>query len=357
MSFASWWGRRGRRPDDELLRQLTQSSGGTQAGVSGAQANLADPQQLAGHLATLVLSSYLRDRRSDLFWRRLKTLGVLLLGAAGLAAALLSQAPAHLIDWPLGSLREKVGVIRIEGPIGAEGLASAAKILPVLERAFEDPGVKAIALQIDSPGGAAGEAERIYKGLERLRAKHGKPVTAVINNLGASAAYLIALHADRIVAGEYSMVGSIGAKITTWELYRAAQHLQVSPRTYASGELKNMLDPFEPPTPAGQRKAQALVDEIGATFAAKVKERRGAKLAAGVNYASGEVWTGAQARQLGLIDDIGTLDTIFADMRLAEFGPVRPRSVFAPEALSWVATVMEALTGSWNSAINVPQLR
>jgi protease-4 len=117
----------------------------------------------------------------------------------------------------------------------------------------------------------------------------------------------------------------------------------VSARTFASGELKNMLDPFEPPSPAAQRKAQALVDEIGSIFVAELKARRGAKLAAGVDFASGELWTGAQAKALGLIDDIATLDTAFAELPLRQYGPARPRSIFAPEASAWLGALFESL--------------
>lgn len=331
MSLSTWWRARFRPAGDDPSQVL----------ASGA-ANL-DQQQLAGHLAHLVLASYLRDRRSDLFWRRVKGSAVVLFGLVGLIAAIVARWPADLVDLSMNSLREKVGVVRIEGPIAAEELASAAKILPALERAFEDSSVKTVALHIDSPGGAPGEAERIYRGVDKLRGKYGKPVVAVINNLGASAAYLIALHADRIVAGRYSMVGSIGAKLTAWDLHRAAANLDVTSRTFASGPLKNMLDPFEPPSVDGQRKAQALVDEIGAIFAQEVKARRGAKLPAGANYASGEVWTGEQAKALGLIDEIGTLDTAFADTPLREYGPARPHSIFAPQASAWLGALFESL--------------
>lgn len=331
MSASTWWRGLWRRP-----------AGDDPSHVLAPDASLDHPQ-LAGHLANLVLASYLRDRRSDLFWRRLKGLAVVLFGLAGVIAAIAARWPADLIDLSMNSLREKVGVIRIEGPISADGLASAAKILPAVERAFEDGSVKTVALHIDSPGGAPGEAERIYRGLDKLRLKHGKPVVAVINNLGTSAAYLIALHADRIVAGQYSMVGSIGAKLTAWDLHRAAANLDVTSRTFASGPLKNMLDPFEPPSAEATHKAQALVDEIAAIFVREVKTRRGAKLPAGANYASGEVWTGEQAKALGLIDDIGTLDTAFADLPLRQYGPARPRSIFAPEASAWLGALFESL--------------
>lgn len=301
-----------------------------------------DSQQWANQFAHLVLASYLRDRRADRFWRGVKTFGWLAIGVSGVVMALWSRAPTSWLDWSLkGGLSDNVGVVRIEGAIEADGEASAAKLLPALERAFGDSSVRTVALYIDSPGGAAGEAERVFNGLERLKSKHNKPVVAVISNIGASAAYLIALHADRIVAGRYSMVGSIGAKLTAWDVHRAANTLGVTPRTWASGELKNMLDPFLPPSPAADRKAQALVDEIGAVFLAELRARRAGKLKPDVDYASGEVWTGAGAQAVGLIDDLGTLDTAFGEqVVLREYGPSRQRSPFGAEAKQWIGELL-----------------
>jgi protease-4 len=106
-----------------------------------------------------------------------------------------------------GPFGDVVGVVRIEGQISSTDHASADSIVPLLEKAFANPNVKAVVLSIDSPGGAPVEAERIYTAIGSLKRKHPKPVVAVINNLGASAAFLIALHADKIVAGRYSLVG------------------------------------------------------------------------------------------------------------------------------------------------------
>ena len=223
-----------------------------------------------------------------------------------------------------GPFGDVVGVVRIEGPIASNERASAESIVPLLEKAFANPNVKAVVLSIDSPGGAPVESERIYTAIGSLKRKHPKPVVAVINNIGASAAFLIALHADKIVAGKYSLVGSIGAIMAPWQLDRAIAKFDVTQRVYASGRLKSFLNPFTPVSPEVDMKAQKLVDQLGTFFLEEVKTKRGTRLKQGVDVATGEVWPGPEAKDLGLVDSVGTLDEYVSatwGMRTYDFGP------------------------------------
>ncbi|MBL8482438.1 MAG: S49 family peptidase [Rhodocyclaceae bacterium] len=273
----------------------------------------------------MVLADYLANRRSERFWRRLRTVAFVLIAAVGAASAIAQRIPQFRI--PGWDKPARVALVRIEGEIGPGTEAGAARVIPALRAAFASS-AETIALAIDSPGGAPAEAERIYVALDQLRSKTGKRTVAVAGSVCASAAYLIALHADRIVAGEYSLVGSVGAKIDAWDLHRAAEWVRASPRVYASGELKTMLDPFVAATPAADRAAQALVSEVGGLFARGLRERRGALLAdTEENLTSGKVWTGHSAQALGLIDQIGTLESAF-DGEVEDFGPARPKGFF-----------------------------
>lgn len=223
-----------------------------------------------------------------------------------------------------GPFGDVVGVVRIEGVIAANERASADKIIPVLERAFANPNVKAVVLSIDSPGGAPVESERINNSLDALKTKHKKPVVAVINNMGASAAYMIALHTDKIIAGKYSLVGSIGAIMSPWQLDRAIAKHDVSQKVYASGKLKSFLSPFTPITPEVDAKAKQLVDQMGQVFVSEVRARRGAMLKAGVDVSTGEVWGGLEAKDLGLTDTVDTVDVYVANtwgLKQYDFGP------------------------------------
>lgn len=159
----------------------------------------------------------LLDRRAE---RRSRTVrAVLYFLMFALPAILYSGFYAWSAGLRFGNAAEAVAVIRIEGEIADGALASADRVIPMLRKAFEQDRIKAIVLSIDSPGGAPLEAERIYTALESWRKSHPKPVVAVINNLGASAAYMVALHADRIYAGNYSLVGSVGAILSGWDAH------------------------------------------------------------------------------------------------------------------------------------------
>ncbi|WP_168798562.1 S49 family peptidase [Herbaspirillum sp. ST 5-3] len=244
----------------------------------------------------------------------------------------------------LGPFTDVVGVVHIDGQIASGATSSADKIVPALERAFSDANVKGVVLAIDSPGGAPVESERITDAITSLKKKHHKPVVAVINNVGASAAYMIAMHADKVVAGKYSLVGSIGAIMAPWELHRAMAKLDVSQRVYASGKLKAFLNPFTPVSPEVDAKAKKLVDQMGQTFVSELNATRGAFLKPGVDYGSGEVWGGLEAKELGLVDAISTVDDVVATtwgLRTYNFGP--HQDGFAAIASTFRAAVSDAL--------------
>lgn len=217
-----------------------------------------------------------------------------------------------------------VGIVRIDGQIASDSLASADRVIPALKKAFESPKVKAIVLSIDSPGGAPVESERIARMIDVYKVSNPKPVVAVINNVGASAAYMIALHADEIYAGNYSLVGSVGAVLAGWDFHKALARVDIQQRVYASGNLKAMLNPYLPMTPEADKKAQELVQQMGTRFVDEMRLQRKGKLKEGFNYTSGEVWGGPEAKQLALIDDIGTLDEVIKrkwGLKTHDFGP------------------------------------
>jgi protease-4 len=263
-----------------------------------------------------------RERRSERRWKVLFQL--LLFGGPVLfgVAYLLFFTSAMGFQWgPFGNV---VGVIHIDGAIAPTGAASAKRIVPAIEKAFTYPNVKAVVLSIDSPGGAAVEAERIYGAIESLKKKHDKPVVAIINSVGASAAYMIAMHADRVYAGRYSLVGSVGTMIDGWDVHKAMERLDVAQRVYASGKLKSMLSPFLPMSKEAEDKARELVNQGGAIFVADLKATRGPLLKPNIEYGSGEIWAGEEAKAIGLVDEIGTLDEVIATtwgIKAYDFGP------------------------------------
>lgn len=178
---------------------------------------------------------------------------------------------------------------------------------------------------------------------------------AVIGGIGASAGYMIAAHCDEVVAGRYSLVGSIGAIMTSWNASALPQKLDVEQMVFASGELKGMLNPWKAPSPADRAKAQTLVDELAQVFIEDVKTQRGKKLNPGsINLYSGEVWAGDQALKLGLIDRIGTLSDVVApvDALAQDFGPGKKTGVtdiLGMAGYSAMRGAIEAFRASSNS--------
>jgi protease-4 len=119
-----------------------------------------------------------------------------------------------------------------------------------------------------------------------------------------------------------------------WDLHRAAERLDVSQRLYASGPLKSMLSPFQPVTEIADAKARALIQEIGDVFVSEVKRLRGEKLSATVDVGTGEVWLGPDAKRLGLIDEIGTIEEVIRsgwNLNSYDFGPRRHSGLFIAE--------------------------
>ncbi|OYU92396.1 MAG: S49 family peptidase [Burkholderiales bacterium PBB5] len=264
--------------------------------------------------------------------------------------------------WSSGGLRfgggdDAVAVIRIEGEIADGNLASANRVIPTLRKAFEAERVKAIVLSIESPGGAPLEAERIYTALESWRQRHPKPVVAVINNLGASAAYMVALHADRIYAGNYSLVGSVGAILSGWDAHEALGRVGVSQRVYASGELKAMMNPYLPMSPEAEHKARDLVNTMGKAFRAELVALRKDKLADGIDFGSGAVWGGAEAKRIGLIDEVATIDQVvktrWPDLVVDDMGPRSGGLPFAAAAASWMGEVIAASTARLRADVSL----
>ncbi len=289
-----------------------------------------------------------KERKSERRWRTI--FQAMFFGAPVVLGILYFLFFLNTAGFRWGPFGNVVGVVRIEGAIGSSERASAENIIPVLEKAFSNPNVKGVVLHIDSPGGAPVEAERISTAINTLKAKHKKEVVAVINNIGASAAYMIALNADKIIAAKYSFVGSIGAIMAPWQLDKAIAKVDVAQRVYASGKLKAFLNPFTPVSPEVDRKAQQLVDQMGGFFLAEVKAKRAAQLKSGVDVGTGEVWPGPEAKELGLIDGVATVDDYVSThwgMKTYDYGPNPEGSPFLARSLQdALAGVIKRMTMS-----------
>lgn len=209
-------------------------------------------------------------------------------------------------------------VIEIKGEIASGSEASAELLVAAIRSAFEDEAAQAVVLQINSPGGSPVQAGIVNDEIRRLRAKHNKPVYAVVEEVCASAAYYIAAGADKIYVDKASIVGSIGVLMDGFGFTGLMDKIGVERRLMTAGENKGFLDPFSPQTEKQRVFAQAMLDQIHKQFINVVKEGRGKRLKETPEMFSGLFWNGQQAVDLGLADQLGNLDFVAREVVKAE---------------------------------------
>ncbi len=216
----------------------------------------------------------------------------------------------------------KVALIEITGLIShaaAGGLVpsggnSVDRLVAQLEKAEDDPQVKAVVLRINSPGGSVAASETMYAEIERFRHDSGKPIVVSMSEVAASGGYYIALAADRIYAQPSSITGSIGVLIQTINFAEGMRRVGIESRTVTSGSNKDMASPLEPMQEEHYAILQSTVDEFYVSFRELVVSQRGQALAQSRvdMLTDGRVFTGAQALEHGLVDENGGLRDAFA---------------------------------------------
>ena len=209
-------------------------------------------------------------------------------------------------------------VVEIKGEIASGAEASADLIGSALRSAFEDEGARAVVLLINSPGGSPVQAGIINDEIRRLKAKHQKPVYAVVEESCASAAYYIAVAADRIFVDKASIVGSIGVLMDGFGFTGLMDKLGIERRLMTAGENKGFLDPFSPQTDKQRVFAQSMLNQIHQQFIQVVRTGRGDRLKESPEMFSGLFWSGEQAIQMGLADQLGNLDFVAREIVKAE---------------------------------------
>ncbi|MBE1285715.1 MAG: S49 family peptidase [Rhodobacteraceae bacterium] len=200
-----------------------------------------------------------------------------------------------------------VSVVRLHGAIGmaARGGLNDAALAPVLERAFRKGKPKAVALEINSPGGSPVQSSLIGARIRRLSDETKVPVIAFVEDVAASGGYWLAASADEIYGDDSSIIGSIGVISASFGAHVFLARQGIERRVYTAGKSKSMLDPFRPEDPKDVTRLKGLLGDIHENFIAHVKERRGNKLAAETDLFTGEIWLARRAAELGLIDGIG----------------------------------------------------
>ncbi len=250
-------------------------------------------------------------------------------GAGGVAVTGGLSAPSERLISGEGS--DKIVVIRIVGPISREGagfsiLASGAAsraIVQLLDRAQRDDAVRAVILELDTPGGSVVASDEVHAKVGTLR-RAGKHVVALMTQTAASGGYYIAAAAERIIADPTTITGSIGVIVALPNLEELSRKIGIRTVVFKSGAFKDLGNPNRPMTPQEAAIFQQLVDEAYARFVDIVAVGRKMDRAKVLRLADGRIYTGQQALQAGLVDAMGHFpEAVEAAMKLGGLSQAR----------------------------------
>ena len=251
--------------------------------------------------------------------------------------------------------KDVVAVVKLHGVITpspsplARGAINLAAVETALTRAFGHDRLKAVALLVNSPGGAPTQSGLVAERIRQLADEKNVPVLAFCEDVAASGGYWLACAADEIYAHRTSMVGSIGVISGGFGFTGLLERFGIERRLHTAGENKSRLDPFSPEKPEDVEWLKKMHTQLHELFVNWVKERRGDRLTGSEDLFTGDVWLGAKAVELGLIDGLGSLRQIiterYPDAEISVAEPKKPLlarlGLGAPAAAS---AVLDAVT-------------
>jgi len=298
---------------DPLDHEEKSPQAGAAPGLSAAK-NAAKGEDVPWERATLEKLAFaaLKEQRSARRWKIFVRLTWLVFFVAIAWALFHRSAPTT------AKATAHTAVIDIKGEIAQGNQASAEFVVAAMRTAFEDDGAQAVVLLINSPGGSPVQAGIINDEIVRLKAKYNKPIYAVVEETCASAAYYIAVATDKIYVDKASVVGSIGVLMDGFGFTGLMDKLGVERRLITAGENKGFMDPFSPQSAKQREFAQAMLDQIHQQFIGVVKAGRGDRLKETPETFSGLFWTGQQAVEMGLADQLGNVDYVAREVVKAE---------------------------------------
>lgn len=213
-------------------------------------------------------------------------------------------------DWG-GIGGDRIAIISIEGAIvggrsefGIFGVSGADDIAEQIRRAGEDPSVKAIILRINSPGGSAAASQELHREVRRAR-ENGKIVVASMGDVATSGGYYVACAADKIVANPGTITGSIGAIFSQLQYYELLERYGIRSVVIKGGEYKDIGSPLREMTEEERKILQEMIDDIYIQFVRAVTEGRQMNESKVLELADGRILTGRQAKEMGLVDELG----------------------------------------------------
>lgn len=198
---------------------------------------------------------------------------------------------------------QKKGEIAVVEILG--GIYDAKSIVEQLDNLQKEDSVRAVVLRIDSPGGSVGASQEIYETVKDFR--QTKPVVASLGTVAASGGYYVAAAANKIIANEGTITGSIGVRMEFVNVEELLQWARLKPSTLKSGKLKDMGSPTRPMTDEERTFLEGILKVLHGQFKKAVAENRGLSLETVDEIADGRILTGLEAMQAKLVDELGNL--------------------------------------------------
>jgi protease-4 len=229
------------------------------------------------------------------------------------------KTASSMRDTRLTMADKYTALIEVKGIIMPDSAASAANIIPALQEAFEDDKVKGIILQCNTPGGSPVQSSLVYDEIMRLRELHkDKPIYAVAEDLCASGGYFIVSAAEKIYANRSTLIGSIGVRMKSFGVVEVMKKIGIESREMTAGKYKALIDPFKPSNPEAEAHIKKMLKTTHEHFINAVKAGRGDRLKDNDDIFTGLFWTGKDAKELGVIDEFGSIESVARDVFKAE---------------------------------------
>lgn len=243
-----------------------------------------------------------------------------------------------------GSKGEKIGLIKVEGII-----VSSGTFIDQIKRVKDNDSLKALLIRIDSPGGAVTPAQEIYSEIKKFKEETKRKVVVSMANTAASGGYYIACPADRIMANPGTITGSIGVITRMANLKGLFEKVGYEEMVIKSGKYKDIGSSSREMTNEEKEILQDMVDDIHDQFIDAVSESRRIEKEKVQEIADGRIFTGRQAREINLIDDLGTFeDAIMLAAELAGI-PGKPKVVTLRKERSLFETFKDFLSQTFTA--------
>ncbi len=202
-----------------------------------------------------------------------------------------------------GYSREGVGILEVKGVI-----KDSKSCREALKKFSKRGDLKALLVYIDSPGGGVVASQEIYYAIRKFKEEKKVPVVAYISSVGASGGYYVAIAADKIMSAPGAITGSIGVIAEFPAFYELLKKIGIRFRVFKKGKFKDVGSPFRDMTEEEKTYIDELIEDIYMQFVETVAERRGLKKEDLKEWAEGRIFTGRQAKEIGLVDSLGTYE-------------------------------------------------